>query len=276
MRSKKLLALGVVLATLGGSFLADRAARGETGKKIASLTPAPVKSNSTLTVPAPKLWAPKACPAGMAPIPSETGGFCIDRYEAAVVEVVGNKSKAHSPFEPVTNKKVKAIVKKGLVPQGYISANEAKAACEEAGKRLCTPDEWMKACQGKKPTKYPYGDDEIKGRCNGDGTRQHPIVELFGSSQDAFADPNKMNDPRINQLPDTVSKSGTHAKCKNGYGVYDMVGNLHEWTSDASGSSQFKGGYYMDTHKNGDGCYYKTTAHGPSYHDYSTGFRCCK
>jgi len=53
-----------------------------------------------------------------------------------------------------------------------------------------------------------------------------------------------------------------------------MVGNLHEWTADPNGS--FKGGYYMDTHKNGDGCFYTTTAHGPSYHDYSTGFRCCK
>jgi hypothetical protein len=31
----------------------------------------------------------------------------------------------------------------------------------------------------------------------------------------------------------------------------------------------------MDTHKNGDGCFYKTTAHNTSYHDYSTGFRCC-
>ena len=52
-----------------------------------------------------------------------------------------------------------------------------------------------------------------------------------------------------------------------------MVGNLHEWTSDPNG--QFRGGYYMDTHRNGDGCFYKTTAHTPSYRDYSTGFRCC-
>jgi hypothetical protein len=261
------IAATVILASVGS----DAAP-----KQVASLNPAPVKSSSTLVTPPPKLVAPKGCPAGMAPIPSETGGFCIDRYEAAVVEILPKgKTRPHSPYTPVDGLRVKAVSKKGLVPQGYISAIEAKAACEAAGKRLCTPDEWLRACQGKSPTKYPYGDDEIPGRCNGDGTRKHPMVELFGPSPDIFADPHKMNDPRLNQLPGTVAKAGAHAKCRNSYGVFDMVGNLHEWTAEPNGTAQFKGGYFMDTHRNGDGCHYKTTAHGPSYHDYSTGFRCC-
>src|SRR5438309_1229593 len=82
---------------------------------------------------------------------------------------------------------------------------------------------------------------------------------LFGGP-DAFYDSAKMNDPRINQLPETLTKTGDKKKCTNTYGVFDMVGNLHEWTADTAGS--FKGGYYMDTHKNGDGCFYTTTAHG--------------
>jgi hypothetical protein len=271
-RSRSVLGLGIASAMSLAALSLDA----KPNVKTASLNPAPNKTSSTIVTPTAKLIAPKGCPAGMAAIPTESGGFCIDKYEASVVEVLASgKTKAHAPYTPVTSLKVKAIVQKGVAPQGYISAIEAKAACENASKRLCTPDEWMRACQGKSPTKYPYGDDEVKGRCNGDGTRLHPIVELYGAGPDAFGDPNKMNDPRINQLPDTVSKTGAHQKCKNSYGVYDMVGNLHEWTSDATGS-QFKGGYYMDTHKNGDGCFYKTTAHGPSYHDYSTGFRCCK
>ena len=52
-----------------------------------------------------------------------------------------------------------------------------------------------------------------------------------------------------------------------------MMGNLHEWTSDPAGT--FRGGFYVDTVINGDGCLYRTTAHDVSYHDYSTGFRCC-
>ena len=264
--------MSVALTTTLAALSLGAAPKGKT----ASLTAAPNKSSSKAVAPASKVSTPKGCPPGMAPIPNDAGGFCIDRYEAGVVEVVGKKTKAHSPFEPVTSKRVRAVSQKGIVPQGYISAVEAKAACEEAGKRLCTTDEWLKACQGKTASKYPYGDDEVKGRCNGDGTRKHPVVELFGPGQDTFADHAKMNDPRLNKLPGTLSKTGAHAKCKNAWGVYDMVGNLHEWTSDATGAAQFKGGYYMDTHQNGDGCFYKTTAHGPAYHDYSTGFRCCK
>ena len=35
------------------------------------------------------------------------------------------------------------------------------------------------------------------------------------------------------------------------------------------------GGFYSTANQHGAGCYYTTIAHEPSYHDYSTGFRCC-
>ena len=50
-----------------------------------------------------------------------------------------------------------------------------------------------------------------------------------------------------------------------------MVGNVHEWVDDGS----FRGGYYLDTQQNNEGCDYVTTAHASWYHDYSIGFRCC-
>ena len=52
-----------------------------------------------------------------------------------------------------------------------------------------------------------------------------------------------------------------------------MHGNLHEWVADVDGT--FRGGFYADAVLNGTGCLYRTTAHAASYHDYSTGFRCC-
>jgi hypothetical protein len=82
-----------------------------------------------------------------------------------------------------------------------------------------------------------------------------------------------MIDPRLNQLQGTLSHTGERSGCTNEYGVYDMVGNLHEWVDDPAGT--FQGGYYLDTHLNGDGCNYRTTAHPISHFDYSTGFRCC-
>jgi formylglycine-generating enzyme len=93
------------------------------------------------------------------------------------------------------------------------------------------------------------------------------MVVLFGGERSERT----MNDPRANQIDNTVAKTGSADRCTNGYGVHDMVGNVHEWTDDAS----FRGGYYLDTKVNGDGCDYRTTAHAPSYYDYSTGFRCC-
>jgi formylglycine-generating enzyme required for sulfatase activity len=83
----------------------------------------------------------------------------------------------------------------------------------------------------------------------------------------------QLNDPRNLQLANTIGKTGDYPECVNDYGVYDMVGNLHEWTADPNGT--FQGGYWLDTSQHGDGCAYRTIAHGYTYHDYSTGFRCC-
>jgi formylglycine-generating enzyme required for sulfatase activity len=55
--------------------------------------------------------------------------------------------------------------------------------------------------------------------------------------------------------------------------VFDMVGNLHEWTASRDGT--FRGGYYVEAKLNGRGCDYVTTRHDAVYWDYSIGFRCC-
>lgn len=212
------------------------------------------------------------------------GKFCIDPYEAFVEEVSGPRRGKklprvvgfHSPFKSVAGLHVMARSERGRTPQGYISRDEAEEACINAGKRLCTDDEWLEACRGKRPTVFPYGEDHHEGYCNDAGLSSFNL--LFGPGQNqppeqaAYTSDN-MNDARLNAMKGTVAKAGTFKKCKNSYGLYDMVGNLHEWTSAAQGT--FRGGYYLDTSINGTGCDYKTTVHGAKYHDYSTGFRCC-
>jgi formylglycine-generating enzyme required for sulfatase activity len=212
-----------------------------------------------------------ACPEHMVSI---HGRYCIDAFEASTVEILGKgKTRRHSPFEPVKGLDVKAVSRRGVKPQAYISEVEAEAACENAGKRLCTDDEWITACRGKHPTLWPYGDDHKAGYCNDAGTSSFNLYYGAGAepTKDAYTWQN-MNDPRLNQLEGTLAPTGSFKRCKNGFGVYDMVGNVHEWTKNGA----FRGGYYLDTHINGDGCDYKTTAHAATYHDYSTGFRCCK
>jgi len=208
------------------------------------------------------------CPEDMARIDA----YCIDRYEAGLVEVGADGSeKAFPPYDLVKGHKVKAVARGGIVPQAYISRNEADAACREARKRLCTEAEWVRACEGKQGATYPYGNERKTGVCNDNGkpalSRYYATMKPAGNEWDA------MNDPRLDQMPDTVAKAGAHPQCKSSDGVYDLMGNLHEWVADPGGT--FLGGYFLDTKLNGDGCHYKTVRHDAAYHDYSTGFRCC-
>jgi hypothetical protein len=199
--------------------------------------------------------------------------FCIDRFEASTAELTPDgKLIAHSPFLPVTGLRVKALSQKDVIPQAYISRNQAQAACVESHKRLCTEREWTTACKGPERTKFPYGNTHKPGFCV-DTNRVNPLIKLFeslGAARYQFA---IMNDPSLNQVPGTVAPTGSFSRCTNEYHVYDMVGNVHEWTSDPRGT--FRGGFYLDTQLNGSGCDYRTVMHPATYHDYSTGFRCC-
>ena len=215
------------------------------------------------------------CPADMALVEDRV---CVDRWEGSIVErVPGGAEKAWSPFLPIDGREalVRAVSRPGVVPQGYISGKQAATACSASGKRLCTADEWQHACRGPSNYQFPYGDARRAGACNDDIRAVHPVAEvgqLLGIPRERLWHEG-MNQSIINQLQDTLLPTGHRAECTNAYGVYDMVGNLPEWVDDPDGT--FRGGYYMDTSKNGDGCSYQTTAHDFTYHDYSTGFRCC-
>jgi hypothetical protein len=221
------------------------------------------------------LSANARCPAEMALVDDHV---CVDRWEASLVEhVPGAGDRAWSPYLPVEGHErfLRAVSRAGVVPQGYISGKQAANACSASGKRLCASDEWEHACRGPSNYQFPYGDTRRAGACNDDLRATHPVAEvgqLLGIPHERLWHEG-MNQSIINQLPGTLLPTGERAECTNAYGVYDMVGNLHEWVDDPDGT--FRGGYYMDTSKNGDGCSYHTTAHDFTYHDYSTGFRCC-
>ncbi len=236
---------------------------------------APVAEGDASAPPRDPLRQDTRCPPRMAYV----SGFCIDRWEAtiAVVDDAGVEH-AHSPYEVMPDAgELRARTASGVVPQGYISQLQAAAACANAGKRLCTAAEFVLACRGPDgANQYPYGGTtRVPGDCN----------EGKGSSMPLFYgnDPTKwtyaaFNDPRLNQWDGGLAKTGAYTKCISPYGVFDCVGNLHEWGADApdsKGHGRFRGGFYGDAEINGHGCLYVTSAHEVAYHDYSTGFRCC-
>jgi sulfatase modifying factor 1 len=234
--------------------------------------------------PPPPVKPPPPCPPEMAEVTTADGAFCVDRYEGALLEELAGGARRPWPGNRAIDDnqdELIAVSSQGQKPQGYISGSQAALACERAGKRLCTASEWKTACRGPEQTRYPYGATRRAGVCNDrfDKPTGHPVTRLFrqtkarGDKASKMWTPKFMNDPRLHELSDTVSPTGAFAECTNGYGVFDMVGNLHEWVADPKGT--FMGGFFMDTRLNGEGCDYRTTAHDFGYHDYSTGFRCC-
>jgi len=124
----------------------------------------------------------------------------------------------------------------GQPPSVDIDLAGAKSACRAAGKRLCSRTEWRRGCGGK----YPYGKTYDPDACNSVGS---------------------------DGMPRPVLTSGTKARCKSGWGVYDMVGNVAEWTSDGTVNG---GGAYK--HGENGTCYQSSRRAGG--HPY-VGYRCC-
>jgi formylglycine-generating enzyme len=202
------------------------------------------------------------------------GVVCVDRYEASLVERAPDGTLLpHVPNQsPSPGHVYVARSVAGVVPQAYVSGAQALEACHQAGKRLCAPVEWRAACGGSEGYAFPYGPERVPGRCHDSGV--NPMLTYHADTEARGWGPLELNDPRNIELDGTIAKTGAFAECVNDFGLYDMVGNLNEWTADPNGT--FQGGYWLDTSLHGDGCAYRTIAHPFDYRDYSIGFRCCE
>ena len=101
--------------------------------------------------------------------------------------------------------------------------------------------EWEDACKGEARTLFPYGKEADPAACNTDGT--------------------------------AVAPSGSKPACRNSIGVYDMSGNLAEWT-DRNGDAEVRGGAYDTPAKQAsciDVAQQNKDAGSPR-----VGFRCCR
>ena len=242
-----------------------------------------------------------SCPPDMVAV---AGRVCVDRFETTVVD--GATGATWSPFYtpdvarargvaafyeelrarrgptslatlvplpplPATLTAPRAASVPSVVPQGYLSGEQADALCRAAGKRLCTESEWLTACRGEQRRDFPYGDRYEHGTCNV-WREDHPSSMLHGNAARYHDDPrNGLLEAGGRTL---AQPTGASPRCASRWGddaIFDMVGNLDEWIADPSGV--FVGGFYSRASR--AGCLARVSNHVRAYSDYSTGTRCC-
>jgi eukaryotic-like serine/threonine-protein kinase len=198
--------------------------------------------------PPPPANKKETCPAGMRLVAA--GSFRMG----------SGKDDSMSGFDekPLTPTDVKSYCidyfefpnRGGGMPLANVNFAQAEASCKARTKRLCTEEEWERACKGPNSARFPYGAAFEADVCN---------------TQDA------------NGEARNVAASGAFAKCRSYYFVADMSGNVAEWTSSKfSGESAdrtIKGGA-ADRPDYDTRCAARKIGH-PGMRSDKLGFRCC-
>jgi len=241
-----LTAAGLVVGTLGGYLLLSGLKR-RTVEAPAPAQGGPAAASAAAAAAATAAAAAVKCPDGMTGIPRgtfrmgtakddpmmgfderalgavEVDVFCIDTYEYPN--------------------------RQGEQPMVNVTWNDAKKLCESKGKRLCSEQEWEKACKGRLSFRFPYGD--------------------------AF-DPNACNTEKKGGDDREISGTGAFPLCVSGYGVKDLSGNVAEWTSTqfAGQKDKTQKGGSFDRPDYAARCSARRSG-APGAKAPEVGFRCC-
>ena len=198
----------------------------------------------------------KPCPTGMIHIkegPFYLGSSTEDKERNDLVEA--HLSLVKSPSFCID--KYEFPNRRGSMPRVNVSWNEAQSICRSEKKRLCNKDEWERACKGpaseeNKNRNYAYGNLWNPDACN---TRQEEDLDAR-----------------------EIQRSGAFSDCVSPDGVFDLGGNVDEWTRSAGAfntqSAVTKGGSAARPGYQSRCASLREVAKTTAAED--LGFRCCK
>jgi hypothetical protein len=182
-------------------------------------------------------------------LPSPNGSFSIGVYEVTQKQYEAVMGSNPSEFKGANNPVENVSWDDAVAYCAKLSSLQAEVA---AGRvyRLPTAAEWEYACRAGTTTEYSFGNDE----------------KDLGKY--AWFEDNSTHDPHA-----------VGEKLPNGWGLYDMHGNVHEWCSDAEGSNRvlrglhrvLRGGNWDHSSRECRSAYRSRGV--PSYRSNALGFR---
>lgn len=186
--------------------------------------------------------------------------YYIDVFEVTngqwIKFLTESRTKVESNWRPMYS------IGKEDFPVSNLTLDDAKAYCEWAGRRLPTEAEWERAARGPENFSFPWGNVYDPSKSNTNDMNFNGLVEV-----------------------------GSFETDKSGYGVYDMMGNVQEWTSErlrpypkskARNNPAFTGRFRLYALRGssfafkGSSMNLMTRSGYPAKAQYGTGFRCAK
>lgn len=211
-----------------------------------------------------------SCPSDMVAVPVDPdlgveNPFCMDMYEASMQDATENGMGSDTSV---------AVSQPDVIPWHVNPISEGlvlgfDTACQAAGKRLCTKQEWFAGCTGPDRTLYAFGDTYDPHTCNCVDTfceeycQAHPEIDPCDTAENCGYTHSVFHVMPTGQFPD----------CVNAFGAFDVCGNVWEVvpSDDDPRGFEIRGGAYN--------CAQPTQrlqcTFNANWNSLYAGFRCC-